>query len=99
MAKVYETKNLPDAVVTIEADTLFRRAAQFFAALIAWDSDVLGSYAIVVRDRQGQVRWSEGGYRGGTDPFGCFRELCNEVDYFGLDTFLKRHGAGYFSGR
>lgn len=90
-------KALRDAVVRIEADSLLRRLRQFAVALFTWDSTLLGSYRIVVSDLGGFVLWTNPGYSGETDPFGCFREVCEEIEYFGLETFRKRHGPGYFS--
>lgn len=46
-----------------------------------------------------RVRWVNHGYTAGSDVGARFREIRDEVRYFGLETFVKRRQARYFSGR
>jgi hypothetical protein len=97
VAKVYENARFSDATVTLEADSFLRRSTQAILALVLFDPSVAGSYKIVVKDLNSHIAWVNHGYHGDEDPFGCFREICHDVGYFGLDEFLRRHSEGYFS--
>jgi hypothetical protein len=43
-----------------------------------------------------EVQWSNDGYTSDADPEGCFEEIRDEVEHFGLEEFLRRHTPGYF---
>ena len=97
MANVYRSARFADAFVTLEADSVLRRWWQAILAVFLADSSIGGSSKIVVRDTKSHVRWVNHGYHENQDPVGRFGEICDEVEYFGLDQFLRRHSAGYFS--
>jgi hypothetical protein len=101
---IYDQVDFPDAVVTLEEDSrknLWYTILNIIDGLLSMGSgrtDFSIVQKIVVTDRNtGEVRWSNGGYRQDVDPEGCFQEICDEVEHFGLEQFVRRHTPGYFS--
>lgn len=55
---------------------------------------------IIVADKEtGRIVWSNHGYQPGQNPVGAFDALCDEIDYFTLDGFLRRQSPRYWNRR
>jgi hypothetical protein len=99
---IYHSARLSDAVITLESGSESRSLLSFIGRLVigvldlSWESSP-PRFKIVVRTLDSdEVEWSNDGYTPDVDPEGCFEEIRDEVEYFGLDEFLRRHTPGYF---
>ena len=60
------------------------------------DSPVLR--VVVAEKDTGRIVWTNHGYTPSQDPEGAYHTLCEEIDYFTLDGFLRRRSPGYWRG-
>lgn len=89
-----------NAIVLLAKDAPLRR---FFFGLIdfidIWVGGVggqSGRLQIIVRDkRNGDVVWVNHGYTPSANPEEAFESICEEIRYFTLEGFLRRHSKGY----
>lgn len=90
------------AVVTLRPDTKPRRFLSwlfdFVDIWIGGAGGESGRLQIIVTDKgSGKDVWVNHGYTSESDPDEAFRAICEEIRYFTLDGFLRRHSRGYFS--